>query len=320
MTSVTVSSAPFLISVDDAGTSVTVSATGPAGQGVPAGGTTGQVLKKSSGTNYATEWGSAGSGDLLASNNLSEVNATTARSNLGAAATNHNHAAGNITSGTLAVDRIPDLAASKITSGTLDAARIPTLSTGGISGLGDSATKDVGTASDEVAAGNDSRFTDARTPVAHSADLVTSGTLAVARGGTGVTSLAMVSIPAAADAAAARTVLGVTNSGSYTGHIETGAVKEFTLDPAVVTARTITSVFIQSGNQSGSGGGTGTIVLKVKPSGGAVATVGSVSVSNSSGAPGSLSNTSIAADARLFLDCTANSSLVDVIFSVEYTE
>ena len=168
--------------------------------------------------------------------------------------------------------------------------------------------------------GNDSRLTDDRDPNAHSADKITSGTLAVARGGTGVTSLAMVSIPAAADAAAARTVLGVTNAGSYTGHIETGAVKEFTLDPAVVTARTITAVFIQSGNQSGSGGGTGTIVLKVKPSGGAVATVGSVSVSNSSGAPGSLSNTSIAADARLFLDCTANSSLVDVIFSVEYSE
>ena len=112
----------------------------------------------------------------------------------------------------------------------------------------------------------------------------------------------------------------MTNAGSYTGQIETAAVKEYTLDPAVVTARTITAVFIQSGNQSGSGGGTGTIVLKVKPSGGSVATIGSVSVSNSSGAPGSLSNTSIAADARLFLDCTANSSLTDVVFSVEYTE
>jgi len=123
-----------------------------------------------------------------------------------------------------------------------------------------------------------------------------------------------------ADAAAQRTTLGVTNAGSYTGHIETGAVKEFTLDPAVVTARTITAVFIQSGNQSGSAGGTGTIILKVKPSGGSNATIGTVSVSNSSGAPGSLANTSIAANARLFLDCTANSSMTDVIFSVEYTE
>ena len=210
MTSVTVTSTPFQVSVDDAGTSVTVSATGPAGQGVPAGGSDGQVLKKSGGTNYVTEWASGGTGDMLASNNLSELaNDATARSNLGVPATNHNHSAGNITSGTLATDRIPDLAASKITSGTIAAARIPTLGTGSISGLGDSAVKDVGTASDEVAAGNDSRFTDARTPVAHSADLVTSGTLAVARGGTGVTSVPMVGVISAANVGAARTVLGL---------------------------------------------------------------------------------------------------------------
>ncbi len=122
-----------------------------------------------------------------------------------------------------------------------------------------------------------------------------------------------------ADAAAQRTTLGVTNAGSYTGHIETGAVKEYTLDPAVVTARTITAVFIQSGNQSGSAGGTGTIILK-KKEGSTVSTIGTVSVSNSSGAPGSLGNTSIAANARLFLDCTTNDSMTDVIFSVEYTE
>lgn len=61
-------------------------------------------------------------------------NATTARSNLGitpanigAAASSHNHAASNITSGTLDVARIPNLAATKITSGTFDAGRIPNL-------------------------------------------------------------------------------------------------------------------------------------------------------------------------------------------------
>ena len=96
-------------------------------------------------------------------------------------------------------------------------------------------------------------------------------------------------------------------------------MKEYTLDPAVVTARTITAVFIQSGNQSGSAGGTGTIILKKKESS-TVSTIGTVTVSNSSGAPGSLANTSIAANARLFLHCTANSSMTDVIFAVEYTE
>ena len=272
-----------------------------------------------------------GSGDLLASNNLSEVTDSTARTNLG---------------------------------------------------LGSSSTLDVPSSGDaasgEVVKGNDSRLTDARTPVAHSATLITSGTLgvdripalstdkltsgtlAVARGGTGSATAPMVGVITAADAAAARTVLslgtaattatgdfvaatavstfggtliddadaatarttlGVTNAGSYTGHIETGAVKEYTLDPAVVTARTITAVFIQSGNQSGSGGGTGTISMKATPSGGATVTIGTVSVSNSSTtAVLSNSNTSVAADARLFLDCTTSDALQDVIFSVEYTE
>ena len=45
----------------------------------------------------------------------------------GKAATSHEHAAGDITSGTFATARIPNLAAGKITSGTFDAARIPNL-------------------------------------------------------------------------------------------------------------------------------------------------------------------------------------------------
>lgn len=41
--------------------------TGAAGQGVPTGGTTGQVLSKIDGTDYNTEWSNAGSGDMAAS-------------------------------------------------------------------------------------------------------------------------------------------------------------------------------------------------------------------------------------------------------------
>jgi|TARA_R100000084_G_scaffold109282_1_gene75399 hypothetical protein len=84
MTSVTVTSTPFEVTVNDSGTSVTVAATGPAGIGVPAGGSSGQVLAKASGTNYDTTWATNGTGDLLASNNLSDLaNAGTARTNLG---------------------------------------------------------------------------------------------------------------------------------------------------------------------------------------------------------------------------------------------
>ncbi len=58
----------------------------------------------------------------------------------------HSHAAADISSGTLAIGRIP-----------------------------------TGTTSSTVTLGNDARLSDARTPVAHSAALVTSGNLDVAR-------------------------------------------------------------------------------------------------------------------------------------------
>lgn len=56
---------------------ITVS-TGSPGVGVPAGGSTGQVLKKSSATDYATEWGTvSGNGDALTSDGLDQFAATT---------------------------------------------------------------------------------------------------------------------------------------------------------------------------------------------------------------------------------------------------
>jgi hypothetical protein len=59
-------------------------ASGTDGEGIAAGGTTGQVLVKASNTDYDTEWSEAGSGDLLAANNLSDLDsASTARTNLG---------------------------------------------------------------------------------------------------------------------------------------------------------------------------------------------------------------------------------------------
>lgn len=64
---------------------------GPAGAdgvGVPAGGTAGQTLQKIDNTDYNTQWSNAGSGDVIAANNLSDLaSSTTALTNLGFTAT-----------------------------------------------------------------------------------------------------------------------------------------------------------------------------------------------------------------------------------------
>lgn len=52
-------------------------------QSIPAGGLTGQVLAKTSASDYATQWQNAGAGDVLSSNNLSDLSdIASARSNL----------------------------------------------------------------------------------------------------------------------------------------------------------------------------------------------------------------------------------------------
>jgi len=201
--------------------------------------------------------------------------------------------AGNFTSGTLAVDRGGTGSATAPMIGVVTAADAAAART--TLGLGTAATSATG---DFAAAAHN-----------QSATTITSGTLAVARGGTGVTSLPMVTIPGAADAAAARVVLGVTNVGSYTGQIETAADKTYTLDPGAATARTISGFFIKSAS------GTVTAALKV-----GTAVVKSASVTDSTGDQTSLANTSVSADDVLTLVTSSNSSALDVIFAVEYTE
>ena len=142
-----------------------------------------------------------------------------------------------------------------------------------------------------------------------SAATITSGTLAVARGGTGVTSLPMIGVASAADAAAARTVLGVSNVGAYTGQIETVADKTYTLDAGAATARTITGLYIKSAS------GTVTAALKV-----GTAVVKSASVTDSTGDQSSLANTSVSANDVVSIATSSNDAALDVVFAVEYTE
>ena len=284
MTSVTVTSTPYQVTVNDAGTTVTVAATGPAGIGVPAGGSSGQVLAKSSGTDYDTAWATNGTGDLLASNNLSDLaNAGTARTNLG------------LGTAATAATGISNTNVPVFTSGVADD---DFLRVDGTNIEGRSASEVL---SDIGAAASSHN---------HAAGDITSGTLAVARGGTGVTSIPMVALITGADAAAARTTLGVTNVGSYTGQIETADNKTYTLDPGAATARTITGFYIKSGS------GTVTAALM----NGSDTVKGSVSVSTSSGDQSSFSNTSVSVNGVISIVLTSNSSATDVIFAVEYTE
>lgn len=179
-------------------------------------------------------------------------------SDIGAAAASHNHAAGDITSGTLAVARggtgltsvstllnsnttksdvglgsVENTALSTFT-GTSNITTVGTISTGvwggtaiaysALSGkpvLGTAAALNVGTSANNIVqlsglgsmpAVSGSALTGLN------ASNFTSGTLAVARGGTGSATAPMVGVVTAADAAAARTVLGLgTAATSATG-------------------------------------------------------------------------------------------------------
>ena len=85
-------------------------------------------------------------------------------SEIGAAAASHNHAASNITSGTLSIDRLPTITVAKGGTGATTAAQART---------------NLGITPANIGAAASSHN--------HSAANITSGTLAVARGGTGIT-------------------------------------------------------------------------------------------------------------------------------------
>lgn len=109
---------------------------------VPAGGTTGQVLAKSSNADGAWVWQTVAEGAFYTASgngieltgsefslNYAEIDTglTLTTRLAGKADVAHTHAAGDITSGTFNVARIPDLDTAKITTGVFAIARIPDL-------------------------------------------------------------------------------------------------------------------------------------------------------------------------------------------------
>ena len=98
-------------------------------------------------------------------------------------------------------------------------------------------------------------------------------------------------------------------ASAYTGQIETAAVKTYTIDPSAVHARTVTAFYARSG------AGTCTATLK-----NAAATVGTVSVTTSSGLAASIANASVLVDGLITVVVSSNSAATDVVFAVEYTQ
>lgn len=147
----------------DTGATGATGATGPQGDpgvGVPTGGTTGQVLAKVSATNYDTTW-------------TDPVSGGSGATNLGATLSSTQTV---ITSDTGTDATIPAV------DGTNAGVMTPTMKST-LDGLGTASTKNVAATGDasatEVVLGNDTRLTNARTPVTHShaiGDITATGT------------------------------------------------------------------------------------------------------------------------------------------------
>ncbi|MFM7062639.1 MAG: hypothetical protein ACKO04_03980 [Actinomycetes bacterium] len=185
---VTIQTAPITVTVDD-GTTVVVGAgtVGPAGpkgdagtngQGVPVGGTTGQVLAKASGTNYDTEWvdqsggGGGGSGTVTSVTGTAPISVATGTTtpvvSIAAATTS---AAGSFSAADKTkLDGVEAGATANATNAQLRdrSTHTGTQALSTISDAGTAAAKNVpaagNAASGEVVLGSDSRLTDARTP------------------------------------------------------------------------------------------------------------------------------------------------------------
>jgi hypothetical protein len=157
---------------------------GAAGQGVPVGGTTGQVLLKASGTDYDTEWAAAASGSVtsvaLAGTGLSISGSPVTTSGTITASVSYGTTAGTAAEGNDA--RLSDARTPlSHTHGNLtDAGAIGTTSglplKTGTSGVLEAGA--FGTSAGSFCEGNDSRLSDARTPsstLAHAASHHTGG-------------------------------------------------------------------------------------------------------------------------------------------------
>jgi hypothetical protein len=127
-----------------------------------------------------------------------------------------------------------------------------------------------GTSASTACEGNDSRLSDARTPTAHTHDA----------------------------------------TDSYVGEIETPAVRTYTIDLTVATARTISALYFITS--------AGTVDVTVKNGANTVYTADGLGTTKTSVTSG-LSNTSVSAGGSIILTIDAVSTPADLAFAIYYT-
>ena len=147
---------------------------GATGQGVPVGGTTGQVLRKASATNYDTEWAAAGSGSgSVTSVALASTDLTIS----GSPITDSGTITANIAANAVTLEKLQTISSEHLLgrhgSGNGGVQQIG-LGTGlAISGSNVGVT--FGSSAGTACQGNDARLSDSRTPTAHAASHASGG-------------------------------------------------------------------------------------------------------------------------------------------------